>query len=210
MIGLVHAFILAGGRSSRFGSDKARACIDGQPLIQRLANALASDVASVTVVAQQQDGYQDLGLRTIADYQVHGGPLAGLLRALEDLRMVSFPSRIDDPVDAWALVLSCDLIRWEPNWLIALRANYTKNPATLAIAFRSDRWQPFPGLYHSSLAKLVRRRTELGDASMHGLLDDPATKTVAVGLAGLPPIQSANTPDELQGWQREDSRSPGE
>ena len=35
-------FILAGGRSSRFGSDKARAVVHGQPLLMRLFQQVAS------------------------------------------------------------------------------------------------------------------------------------------------------------------------
>ncbi|MDZ4849229.1 MAG: molybdenum cofactor guanylyltransferase [Pirellulaceae bacterium] len=190
----IHAYILAGGRSSRFGSDKARAMLDGIPLIVRLANALAANNCQVTVVAKQDGAYQDLALRTIADREIDRGPMAGLLRALEDLS-----ESIDRHCGDWVLMNSCDLRQWEPSWLDALLSAKTSD--ALAIAFKAERWQPFPGLYHTALAPVINKRLINGDASLHGLLDDPETRSVATYIDGLPEIQSANTVAEFQGWQ---------
>ncbi len=196
----VHAYILAGGHSSRFGSDKARVFVHGQPLIARLAQSLASDGVSVTVVAQQVDAYQDLGLRTIADYEAHHGPLAGLLRALEDLteRMEKNSKSCSDGCEenVRALVLSCDILQWEPVWLTALLS--AMHLGSLATAFRTDRWQPFPGLYNPRLLDTIRKRTKLGKGSMHGFLDDPDCDSIAVELGELPQIRSFNTQDEFR------------
>ncbi len=200
----VHAYILAGGRSSRFGSDKARANVDGQPLIARLAKALAPHCVSQTVVAQCVDAYQDLGLRTVADHEAHHGPLAGLLRALEDLiEMTGAASTVSGSErgqpNAWALLLSCDLVQWEPAWLVTLLSRSRQDKS--AIAFRTDRWQPFPGLYHPRLADTIRSRAQRGDGSMHGLLDDPDTHSIPVELGELPKIRCVNTLEEFRGWQ---------
>lgn len=66
--------VLAGGRSRRFGSDKAVAMLDGQPLIDHAAGQLAPHVAEV-VVCGREPGLAD---RPAPDL----GPLGGLCAAL--------------------------------------------------------------------------------------------------------------------------------
>ena len=95
-------YILAGGRSSRFGSDKARALLDGEPLVARLARQIEPVARRVTVVAEAADTYADLGLRTIADRRPGLGPLAGLEAALLDA--TNPPKSTAD----WLILLSCD------------------------------------------------------------------------------------------------------
>src|SRR3954452_12325135 len=92
-------YVLAGGKSSRFGSDKARALIDGTPLIRILADRLSPFASSLTVVAEVAGKYDDLGLKTIAD-QVPGlGPMGGLKTILGSL-----PENSRSP---WFLLVSC-------------------------------------------------------------------------------------------------------
>src|SRR4051794_14706591 len=75
------AYILAGGQSQRFGSDKARAPLDGKPLIVHVAESLKPIASSVTVVAKDFGEYDDLGLVSIGDLQPGLGPMGGLLTA---------------------------------------------------------------------------------------------------------------------------------
>ncbi len=70
--------ILAGGKSSRFGSDKALALLDGRPLIAHVAASLALQCDAIIVVGRAQAGYRCVGDRPSADM----GPLAGLAGAL--------------------------------------------------------------------------------------------------------------------------------
>lgn len=71
--------ILAGGASSRFGSDKASAVLAGLPLIEHVARRASPQVGSLAIsgaaVALQ-------GLPLIADREKGEGPLAGVLSSL--------------------------------------------------------------------------------------------------------------------------------
>jgi molybdopterin-guanine dinucleotide biosynthesis protein A len=70
--------ILAGGASSRFGSDKAMALLDGRPLIAHVAAALAAQCETVVVA-----GRDWAGLVRVDDLPAPGlGPLGGLAGAL--------------------------------------------------------------------------------------------------------------------------------
>jgi molybdopterin-guanine dinucleotide biosynthesis protein A len=77
------AVVLAGGRSSRFGTDKMRALIDGRPLLDRSIAAVRS-VASTVVVVLAPRATRDLPADIIVarDVQAFEGPLAGLAAGL--------------------------------------------------------------------------------------------------------------------------------
>ncbi|AEG49404.1 Molybdopterin-guanine dinucleotide biosynthesis protein A [Sphingobium chlorophenolicum L-1] len=70
--------VLAGGRSSRFGSDKALAMLDGRTLLDHAAAALGAHVETVVVCGRQVPGMIGLADRPMADM----GPLGGLNAAL--------------------------------------------------------------------------------------------------------------------------------
>ena len=70
--------VLAGGRSSRFGSDKAEALLHGRPLIDHAAAALGRICTAVVIVGRTAKGYE-----CIPDRPAGGmGPLGGLAGAL--------------------------------------------------------------------------------------------------------------------------------
>lgn len=72
--------ILAGGRSRRFGSDKALAELDGQPLITHAAAALVDFVNRVVVCGRESP---ISGVASVADWpEPDLGPLGGLCGAL--------------------------------------------------------------------------------------------------------------------------------
>ncbi len=155
----VPVYILAGGRSSRFGSDKALAEIDGECLIKRVCRLLSPFASSTTVVADKPDKYTDFGLRTIQDLNPGLGPLAGLQAALHDM----------PKSEHWLLLCSCDAYVIRHNWIERLLAHRTKQ--CQAVAYRTDRWQPVPAVYSRSCLPSVESQIKRNDLSMQRLLD---------------------------------------
>jgi molybdenum cofactor guanylyltransferase len=192
-------YLLAGGRSSRFGSDKARALVEGQPLLARTAAALELRANRITVVADVPAKYADLGFRTIADEIQGRGPLGGLVTALADMA---------EP--GWLLLCSCDLLEIRPAWidrlLVARPTPATggtpgdaSTPAAWAIAFRHRHWEPLLALYHTDLLPLARAQMDRGEGALWRLLE--AAPHVAVDVPPNWPEQlQANTPEELGRW----------
>lgn len=87
----VSGIVLAGGRSSRFGSDKLVARVDGERLLDRSVAALAGLVTEIVVVTEpgatrQPPGAVPVPLRIVEDPEPFGGPLVGLLAGLEAVR----------------------------------------------------------------------------------------------------------------------------
>ncbi len=91
--------VLAGGRSSRFGSDKALALLDGVALLDHAVTALAPFCAAVVVC-----GRDDPRHITLADRPAPGmGPLGGLNAALHKALAEDY---------AGVLVTGCDMPRF--------------------------------------------------------------------------------------------------
>lgn len=74
--------ILAGGKSTRFGSDKASALLNGRPLIEHVAAALSPQVDATIICGREWPGMRCVADRPFADM----GPLGGLNAALHFAR----------------------------------------------------------------------------------------------------------------------------
>jgi len=162
--------VLAGGQSSRFGSDKALAELDGHTLLALTIDALAGWCEHVVVT-----GRETAPAPTLPDWPRPGmGPLAGIAAALHLAR--------DEGYDA---VLTCgvDSLRLPEN----LPDLLTPAPAYLAD-------QPVIGLWPAGAADAIEailtgdgRRSMLQFAQMLGAR--------AVKVAGKP--ANINTPADL-------------
>jgi molybdenum cofactor guanylyltransferase len=86
----ITGIVLAGGRSSRFGSDKLVAEIDGRTLLDRAVEAVATIAAEVIVVVAPDDDRPlpraSVPVRAVVDGEPFGGPLVGLRAGLEEAR----------------------------------------------------------------------------------------------------------------------------
>ncbi len=90
----IQGFILAGGASSRMGTDKARLVIAGQTFVERIADQMSRVAKSVTLVGLAGDTAE---LKNTPDIHERWGALGGLHAALENCTA------------EWALITACDL-----------------------------------------------------------------------------------------------------
>jgi molybdenum cofactor guanylyltransferase len=124
----VEAFLLAGGKSSRMGRDKALLEFSGAPMIQRTADLLTALVTKTTLVisSTQSDNpadtnrYSNFGLPTLVDSWPSFGPLGGIATALANAQ------------SKWCLILACDMPFLTKEWLASL-LSYSAQPETKAL-----------------------------------------------------------------------------
>ncbi len=137
------AFVLAGGKSSRMGRDKALLELAGEPLIVRTvrtASAVASDNVRVVGGAQR---FVHLALRTIEDDAPDRGPLGGIATALRATAA------------EWNLILACDLPYLTRDWLefLATRAGKAVDATDAVVpATRHQNYEPLCAVYRKSCA----------------------------------------------------------
>ena len=74
--------ILAGGKSSRYGSNKALVKIEGIPLIERVATVMQSLFEHVFLITNTPDEYAYLGFPMYEDLIKGLGPLGGIYTAM--------------------------------------------------------------------------------------------------------------------------------
>ena len=97
----IQGFIIAGGASSRMGTDKARLVLGGRTFIERIAGELELVVNQVTLVgspaANERIVLNGQSLPVVPDIYEKWGALGGLHAALAAAKA------------KWALVVACDL-----------------------------------------------------------------------------------------------------
>ncbi len=187
------AYILAGGRSSRFGSDKALVQVgDGEVLLNRLCSTLATLGHQTQVVADRADRYQQLGIRCLVDRVSGCGPLAGVAAALQH-RCGSG--------EGWCLVLSCDQLLWRAEWFSVL-AQHAADQVD-AVGF-SGRWEgttraalePLPCLLHTRLLDKVLNQLASRKHALQAIFQ--ISSSIGVRCSACPKQWSFNTQAELQ------------
>jgi len=154
-------YVLAGGRSSRMGTDKALLHHQGATLLSHIARAVAIAAGSVTIIGDPAR-YGTLGYPVRPDIYRECGPLAGIHAALAVT-----------PAD-WNLVVACDMPEVEPDFLRELLHRAEERGADCLLpAGRSGRPEPLCGVYH-------RRALAAIDRALAG-----GTRKVLEGLAEL-------------------------
>ncbi|HEX7822865.1 MAG TPA: molybdenum cofactor guanylyltransferase [Sphingobium sp.] len=97
--GRILGAVLAGGLSTRFGSDKAQALLDGRRLIDHAVDALSAQCDAVIVVGREEGG-----LACVPDWpRSHMGPLGGLAGALAHAARGSYDAVLTCGVDSPSL-----------------------------------------------------------------------------------------------------------
>jgi molybdopterin-guanine dinucleotide biosynthesis protein A len=167
--------VLAGGKSSRFGSDKALAELDGHTLITRAVDALAGWCEYVVVA-----GRETAPAPTLPDWPAAGmGPLGGLAAALHLARDEGYEAVLSLGVDCAGLPDNL------AEWLGA-------ETAPIAAAYVAS--QPVIGLWPvSTVGAIEAILTGTGSHSLRALVE--ATGAKAVTLPSPP--ANINTPADL-------------
>ncbi len=160
------AGVLAGGLSSRFVTDKARALWNGQPLLRHVLELASGFSRHATVLADRSDRYADFGLAALVDRRAAVGPLAGLEALL---------LHAQDHGLRGGLLLSCDTQGLQPQWLRALC--HGLQPEDLACAYgdpelldKAQGWQSLPVLVRVEALPIVQRALDGDQRALWRLL----------------------------------------
>lgn len=167
------AAVLAGGRSSRFGRDKARAPYFGRPLLGRVLASLA-DADERLIVGERR--YPQFArahdARQVGDIIASGGPLSGLHAALTRAR------------HPWVAVAACDLPHLTPDYWRVLLARAGSCDAVM-VQGGAGRLEPLAAVYHRDVARLAEARLRAGDYALHDLARALRLQVVSARVLGV-------------------------
>ncbi len=181
----ITGLILAGGKSRRFGSDKARHEIAGLPMVQRVYTALNQVADPVLISVANPSISYELPAVPVYDDFPGAGPLSGMHAGFS----VS--------TTKWVLVCAVDMpfIDARSLRLIAQAALSATEHVDAVISTSRNRIQPLPGCYKSHLVDGLRKHLEREQLSLMNWLDTLRTSTVHLDEHTL---QNINAPTDLQ------------
>jgi molybdopterin-guanine dinucleotide biosynthesis protein A len=190
---LATGIILAGGRSSRFGTDKASAVYRGRPLLQVACDALGAVCASLVVVAAPGQPLPALSVSRPLDVVYDRVPFQGPLPALA----AGFRATTAE----LALVAAVDLPLLRPALLEFLLSLVAGHDAV--VPHVGGRLQPLLAVYRTLPALRASEQTlATGRRAAQDILELLQYRVVAESelVAADPELLSfrnANTPDDL-------------
>ncbi|MBI1977664.1 MAG: molybdenum cofactor guanylyltransferase [Candidatus Omnitrophica bacterium] len=154
----VKGIVLAGGKSSRFGEDKALARLGGVTLLERAIKLLRELNLEPVVITNGRRDYSFLNCQIERDVIPDQGPLGGLYTACQVLKGFSL------------LVLTCDMPCLTLDSLNVLLENHNPRHSVTLFGISRKRPQPFPGVYKSNLSGLILEKLKAGQYSMQDFL----------------------------------------
>ena len=145
----VRGYVLAGGRSSRMGVDKARLEIGGRSLLEIAAGKLREVCDEVSVVGGGEVGFP--GVKIVPDLHPGFGPMGGMEAALRDVG------------EAWAMFLPVDMPMVPVGLLRALRDRWTGGAeARVSFAEVDGRPQPLLSAMRAEVLPWLERSLNAG------------------------------------------------
>lgn len=149
----ITAVILAGGKSSRMGSDKSLLKLGGKALIEHIVDALRPYVASVIVVTNNKEKYGFLdNVIFIADIINNQGPFIGLISGIKAMDT------------KWCFATSCDMPMIDGNIIDYLWSNkegFIVSPSS------DDGFEPLVSLYAKDILPFAENMMSLGIRSIN-------------------------------------------
>ncbi|BAY75794.1 molybdopterin-guanine dinucleotide biosynthesis protein A [Nostoc linckia NIES-25] len=139
------AIVLAGGKSSRMGQDKALIPIQGVPLLQRVCGIAKGCADTVYIITPWPERYQGL---LLPDCQfLQEAPISG--ESLAHGPLVGFAQGLAQVQTEWVLLLACDLPKLKVEVLQewATRLDRVEDNAIAALAHHPKGWEPLCGFY---------------------------------------------------------------
>lgn len=185
----VTGVILAGGKSSRFGSNKAFALMEGTPLIERVLAVLKGIFAENIIITNSPDQYRHLGLAMHEDIVKGAGPLGGIWTALTAIKT------------PWAFIAACDQPFLNP---ALIRHMLTLLEGNDAVVPKMD-WkiEPLHALLSKNCLAPVERLVRKGSLQVIGFLSEVRVRYLEAGeIAAFDPgfksFVNVNRPEEIR------------
>lgn len=154
-----HAFILAGGRSRRFGSDKTALTRDGRLVLADVVTMLKGLHHDVTILGPNADHLVTLPCRIIPDEKTYDGALPAIIHAFD----VTQCDR--------ALVVAADMPFLQPD--VVQMMWHHDGPCDLVVLEGGI----FPAIYSSSAISAMQNLVETGCRRLHDLYTRLAENT---------------------------------
>lgn len=184
--------VLAGGKSSRMGTDKAFVELEGQTLLARALDLARSVSAEVRIIGSAQK-FAAFGA-VVEDTFLERGPLAGIHAALR-----ASPTELN-------LILAVDTPFVSRAFLEYLFQQSRRAAEWVIVPQTEGQRQPLCAVYRKEFAEVAENALQAGRNKIDPLFDQVPTRVIdqvemkTAGF-GLNLFRNLNTPEELKAQQ---------
>lgn len=150
----ISGFVLAGGKSSRMGRDKALLDFKGQALLAYMLD-LIRPFCSGTFISGNNPEYQMFGVEVIPDMYADKGPISGIFSVLSSSQ------------NEWNLIVSVDVPMVNNELLQYLIDNRSSYDAVVPV--HSKGTEPLIALYHKRIVPIIQEMIQANDYKLMNL-----------------------------------------
>jgi len=181
------AIILAGGKSSRMGTDKGMLSINDQTMLEHICKQLRGTFSQILISAGDAEKYSFAGFEVVRDKISSQGPLMGIASALEaSANEINF-------------VVACDIPHIEMD---CVRKMLTEaRGADIVVPTTGDKkYEPLFAIYRKSALDAIKRTLRKGERKISEVFDKCEVKYIDLGKADW--LININTLAEYEEFQR--------
>ncbi len=137
----IAVYILAGGKSSRMGTDKGLLLLNNKPMIQGIIDTAVTVTDSITIISNNE-AYKSFGYPVVPDFIKDKGPVGGIYTALSHTKIQT------------NLILSCDT----PFVSLKLMQRLIDRSSSVDVCIPSfkGRLHPLIGVYKKEVASVFK------------------------------------------------------
>jgi molybdopterin-guanine dinucleotide biosynthesis protein A len=180
----ITGILLAGGQSSRMGSDKALMDLQGESFVSLITKVMAPFVCEIVIVSDH-DAHDRFGFKRIEDIIKDSGPLSGIHAGLTYSET------------QYNLILCCDVPLMDEAVLSFLIEGFDADYDIIQLQYL-DKPIPLIGIYNKSCAQVCERLLHSNERRVMKLLAASTCKTLKLTPELGVYIENINTPEQLK------------
>ena len=181
------AIVLAGGRSTRMGTDKSLMALAGKPLVEHVVDQVRPQVEQIRLSAADEERFAFLGLPISRDRLADAGPL------------VAIASSLEDSTTEWNLVVPCDMPRI-PARLVTQMFRLAEG-ADIVVPTSGGHFEPLLALYRRGCLSVMWEAIREGGRKIIDVFDRLTVRTLPLPSGAM--LANLNTPDEVRRYSGE-------
>jgi molybdopterin-guanine dinucleotide biosynthesis protein A len=181
----ITAFILAGGKSQRMGTDKGLLLLEGKSFVSHICEAIKPIVGENIVIVSSNADYDFLGYKRIEDIVANKGPVGGIYTALQQSKTkLNFILSVDAPLVSTELLL----------WILEKK----DNSFGMTQVQLDDKAYPLIGIYDRSVGSVFEENLKKEQLRLRQVIEEIKHQTLHIPEKWRTQVQNINTPEEYQ------------
>ncbi|TVZ59512.1 molybdopterin-guanine dinucleotide biosynthesis protein A [Flavobacteriaceae bacterium MAR_2010_105] len=180
----ITGIVLAGGKSSRMGTDKGFLKLDNITFMERIIETLKPFVNEIMVVSNN-DKYEQFGHKRLDDFITDAGPLAGLYTGL-------YHSKTE-----YNLVLSCDVPLVNSKILNVLFEDIDTTSEVIQLE-SEGKTMPLIAIYKKQCLQRCLDLLQNGERRLQVAVEQFKTKTISIDSELNQYVQNINTLEQFK------------